>query len=268
MRALKALRRCRAGALRASGAVILAGLGAGCVHVSYPVGPAASASAAAASAPGAAERAAQPPAAARWPHLLQAGDSFELKFFYSPELNESVVIRPDGRISLQLVGEVQAAGLEPAELEVELRRRYAKELRDPSVTVIVKQVAPQRVFVAGEVRTPGDVALQPDMTALQAIARAGFFTHDAETRNVAVLRYKGAQGPEFILLDMKALIDGAGGASGDIALQPMDIVFVPQTRIAGLADFFNRYLNNIVPLWRNVGFSMMYYTNSARVVQP
>ena len=204
----------------------------------------------------------------RQTYLLQPGDGFDVKFFYSQELNESVVIRPDGKISLQLVGEIQAAGLAPGDLERDLRTRYGKVLRDPSVTVVVKQVMSQRVFVAGEVRSPGEVVLQPDLTALQAVSRAGFFTRDAETRNVVVLRYKGAEGPEFIVMDMKALMDGRAGARSDVALQPMDIVFVPQTQIAGVADFFGRYVNNILPLWRNLGFSMVYYTNSAKVVQP
>lgn len=253
-------------ALVAGSAVTMALLAAGCVNTSYPVGPAL--------APASIEDARTAVSSASLQrqvgpsYLLQPGDSFDVKFFYSQELNESVVIRPDGKISLQLVGEIQAAGLGPADLERDLRSRYGKVLRDPSVTVVVKQVMPQRVFVAGEVRSPGEVVLQSDMTALQAVARAGFFTRDAETRNVVVLRYKGAEGPEFIVLDMKAMVDGQAGATRDVALSPMDIVFVPQTQIAGVADFFGRYVANIVPLWRNLGFSMVYYTNSAKVVQP
>jgi protein involved in polysaccharide export with SLBB domain len=238
----------------------------GCVNTSFPVGPT--------HAPVSVERTqattggARPASAPGQIYLLQPGDSFDVKFFYSQELNESAVIRPDGRISLQLVGEIQAAGLETGELERELRARYGRILRDPSVTVIVRQTQPQRVFVAGEVRSPGEVVLQPDMTALQAVSRAGFFTRDAETRNVVVLRYKGAEGPEFIVLNLKALMDGQTNGPRDVALLPMDIVFVPQTEIAGLADFFNRYVNSIVPLWRNVGFSMIYYTNAARLITP
>lgn len=249
-----------------------------CVTTSFPVGPASLPVAVMPAAPASA-------AAAPRAYLLQSGDTFDVKLFYSPELNESAVVRPDGKISLQLAGEVQAAGRSPGELESELRTLYAKTLRDPAVTVVVKQFKPQRVFVSGEVRTPGEVALQDDMTALQAIAHAGFFTRDAEARNVVVLRYKGSNGPEFILLDMKSMMDGERATNmddvarqpssepghpkgSDVALQPMDVVFVPQSRIASVADFFTRYVNNIVPLWRNLGFSMIYYTNSARVVTP
>lgn len=250
-----------------------------CVTSSFPVGPASLPVVAMQAAPASA------PIASR-SYLLQSGDAFDVKLFYTPELNESVVVRPDGKISLQLVGEVQAAGHSPGEIEQELHSLYAKALRNPAVTVVVKQFKPQQVFVSGEVRTPGAVVLQDDMTALQAIAHAGFFTRDAEARNVVVLRYKGSGGPEFILLDMKAMMDGEHGTaklgngarkpgvdpgipkSGDVMLQPMDVVFVPQSHIASVADFFNRYVNNIIPLWRNLGFSMVYYTNNARVVTP
>jgi len=243
---------------------LLACAGSGCVNTSYPVGPASAAAALA--APALAASGAEPGGARRY--LLQPGDSFEVKLFYSPELNETVVVRPDGKISLQLVGELQVTGSSPGELEQLLRERYGKLLREPLVTVIVRQFGPQRVYVAGEVRQPGELIMQGDLTALQAVARVGFFTRDAETRNVVVLRYKGENGPEFIMLDMKALMDGQPAALGDVQLQPMDVVFVPQTRIAGLADFFGRYVGNIVPLWRNMGFSMIYYTNNARIIAP
>ena len=253
--------------------IVMAGfLCSACVTTSFPVGPASPVAAPLAAL-------AAPPSVAR-PYLLQSGDSFDVKLFYSPELNESVVVRPDGMISLQLAGEVQAAGRSPGELERELRKLYLKTLREPQVTVVVRQFKPQHVFVSGEVRTPGQVPLQDNMSALQAIAHAGFFTRDAEARNVVVLRYSGKSGPEFIMLDMKAFMDGervAGSADqltaeprssngGDVELQPMDVVFVPQSKIASVADFFNRYVNNVIPLWRNLGFSMIYYTNNARVV--
>ena len=108
--------------------------------------------------------------------------------------------------------------------------------------------------------------------ALQAIARAGFFTPDAQTGQVVILRYKGPQGPEFITLDAGAMIDASRATSAenplhaqqDVVLEPMDVVYVAPTRIATVADFFSRYVNNIIPLWRNLGFSMVYYTNTVK----
>ena len=68
-------------------------------------------------------------------YIIQPGDQLDIKFFYNPELNESVTVRPDGKISLQLVDEVQAAGLEPAELDAKLTEAYSQELKKPMVTV-------------------------------------------------------------------------------------------------------------------------------------
>jgi len=84
-------------------------------------------------------------------YIIQAGDQLDIKFFYNPELNDSVTVRPDGKISLQLVDEVQAAGQTPAQLDDFLTEKYAKELRKPVITVIVKSFASQRVYVGGEV---------------------------------------------------------------------------------------------------------------------
>ena len=70
-------------------------------------------------------------------YFIQSGDQLQIKFFYNPELNEAVTVRPDGKISLQLVDEVQAAGLTPAQLDDFLTDRYSKELKKPAITVIV-----------------------------------------------------------------------------------------------------------------------------------
>jgi hypothetical protein len=72
------------------------------------------------------------------PYRIQPGDSLDIKFFYNPELNELLVVRPDGYISLQLVNEVMVAGLEPKEVNEMLTEKYSQELRKPVVTVIVK----------------------------------------------------------------------------------------------------------------------------------
>lgn len=253
----------------------LAGLSAGCQSYS-PGATLAASSAASAASEASAPAATSAPAVApprQLAYRLQPGDTFDIKFYLTPELNENVIIRPDGLISLQLVGAQQAAGLTVAELEEALRTAYVKELRNPEIAVIVKSYSPQRVFVAGEVKAPGEVPMQGPMTALQAIARAGFFTPDAQLNNVVVLRYNGSNGPEFITLNANAMLAQPASpeapplhATHDVVLQPMDLVFVAQTRIAGVADFFNRYVNNILPLWRNLGFSMVYYTNTAKVV--
>ena len=108
-------------------------------------------------------------------YRLQRGDEIEIKFFYNPSLNERLIIRPDGKISLQLIDELLVAELTPAQLDKILTRRYATELKQPELTIIVRSFVGQRVYVGGEVTTPQLVPLTGKMTALESIFRAGGF---------------------------------------------------------------------------------------------
>ena len=92
-------------------------------------------------------------------YRLQPGDILRVKFLYHPELDIKVPIRPDGNITLQLAGEIHAAGLHTTELEQVIKERTSDRLRDPEISVIVAQLAEQKVYVGGEVRLPGFVAL-------------------------------------------------------------------------------------------------------------
>ncbi len=106
-------------------------------------------------------------------YQIQLGDALDIKFFYHPELNESVIVRPDGRISLQLVHEVQASGLTPEQLRNSLQNRYGSQISQPEIAVIVRSFTAQKVYVDGEVAKPGLVPLAGQMTVLQSIASAG-----------------------------------------------------------------------------------------------
>ena len=92
-------------------------------------------------------------------YQIQIGDALDIKFFYHPELNESVMVRPDGRISLQLVHEVQASGLTPEQLRQNLRKKYEPQISQPEIAVIVRSFTAQKVYVDGEVAKPGLVPL-------------------------------------------------------------------------------------------------------------
>jgi protein involved in polysaccharide export with SLBB domain len=201
----------------------------------------------------------------RLEYLLQAGDSIDVKFFYNPELNESVVIRPDGAISLPLVGQVTAAGKTPDAFNGELKERYRPMLRRPEVVVIVRKYGAQRVYVSGEVLNPGPVSLEgTDLTALQAIMAVGGFRYSAARSSVVLLRNEGTGQPKFIKLDLQAHLEQR--SVEDLKLRPYDIVFVPQTDIGEVAQFFDQYVNRIVPLYRNLGFFFTYGVRSDQTV--
>jgi protein involved in polysaccharide export with SLBB domain len=182
-------------------------------------------------------------------YRIQAGDEMEIKFFFNPELNETVFVRPDGKISLQLVDDVQAAGLTPSELDEILSRVYAKELRKPEVTVIVRSFTGQRVYVGGEVGNPGAVELTAGMTALQAVINAGGFRDTAKLEEVLVIRNGWADAPIPIRANLTQPI------ANDVMLQAHDIVYVPRTWIADANVFVKQYIEGLL-MFRGWGVSL------------
>ena len=177
-------------------------------------------------------------------YTIAPGDDLDIKFFYNPELNETITVRPDGMISLQLIDEIQAAGLKPAELDEKLTDLYARELRKPVVTVIVRSFTRQRIYVGGEVNTPGLIELPAGMTTLQAVFQSGGFMETAEPSETLVIRKGENDKPIPIRLDLAAVMDAGGGA--DLQLQPDDIVYVPKSAIANANKFIDEYIGGLL----------------------
>jgi len=177
--------------------------------------------------------------------ILRPGDVIEVKFFYTPELDVTQMVRPDGKIALQLVGEVTVEDRPPGEVRDELLGLYRPHLKDPRITILLKSQRERRVFVAGEVRRPGVVEMPGDMTATEAIMEAGGFNMEqAKVDNVIVIRRTGErwQGTK---LDMKPTLEGRGVEP--FFLHPRDIVYVPRTRIAEIDQWVDQYINRLVP---------------------
>jgi len=186
-------------------------------------------------------------------YTLHAGDVLDIKFFHMPELNETLPIRPDGKISLQLVDEVTAAGLTPAELDALLTERYADSLENPELTIIVRTFTSQRVYVGGEVNAPTMLPLAADLTALQAIIQAGGLKSTAELSNIVIIRNRGTATPKLISLNLKEA-STAKGAPAQVPLHPGDIVMVPKSGIAQLNQFVDQYVDEVLPRALNFGF--------------
>jgi len=179
---------------------------------------------------------------------IQPGDTLDIKFFYNPELNELLIpVRPDGRISLQLVGEVTAAGQSPAELTRSLEEKYSVELKKPQVTIIVRSFVGQTVFVDGEVNGPKLVNLIASMTTLQAISQAGGFKDTARPYEVIVIRRGPDHKPMIQTVNLKKAIDGTDMAQ-DIFLRPFDIVYVPKSPIANVNLWVRQYIRGLIPV--------------------
>lgn len=181
------------------------------------------------------------------PYALQIGDELAIKFYTNPELNEDVKIRPDGMISLQLIDDVQAAGRSPADLDAELTHRYTGELADPQISVIVRTAAGHRMYVDGEVTKPGVVEVMGGMTLYQAIAMAGGLTDNAHRKQVILIR-RGPDGqPVGRAIDVRAIQRGSGPGN-DVPVRPMDIVYVPKSKIATVDLFVKQYFRDALPI--------------------
>jgi polysaccharide biosynthesis/export protein len=177
-------------------------------------------------------------------YRLQVGDEIEVKFFMSPELNQEVIVRPDGRVSLQVLDDVSAVGLTPNELDRVITERYRTELRDPQITVVVKRMA-AKVYVGGEVRQPRFVAHTGSLTALQAVFEAGGFTDTAEPSSVVLLRRLSQEKSVAAKIDLKKIINAE---AQDLALTPSDIIFIPKSTIAELNLFVEQYITKMIPV--------------------
>ena len=192
-------------------------------------------------------------------YSIAPGDELDIKFFYNPELNETITVRPDGLISLQLIDEIQAAGLEPAKLDQKLTDLYSRELRKPVLTVIVRSFSRQRIYVGGEVTTPGLIELPAGMTALQAIFQSGGFRETADPAETLVIRKGENNEPIPLRIDLAALMGANGG--NDFQLRPDDIVYVPKSAIANANKFIDEYIGGLL-MFRGWSFGVSYQLNN------
>jgi protein involved in polysaccharide export with SLBB domain len=184
---------------------------------------------------------------------LGAGDVLDFKFFYNPELNDTQTVRPDGKIMLQLIGEVSAHGKTPSELQEELVKLYTPELKRPMVAVIVRSLYERRVYVGGEVKTPGLIPIPGSLTAFEAIMQAGGFNPaTANLSSVIIIRHKDGKryGGK---LDFTEVLKGKEGPS--FFLEPRDIVYVPRTAIVEVNQWVDQYINKMIP---RTGFAASY----------
>jgi polysaccharide export outer membrane protein len=172
---------------------------------------------------------AQPKPVAETPHseslILREGDVLKISFPGSPNLDTTQPIRRDGKITLQLVGEMTAAGLSPSDLEKQLSDAYASQLVVKAVTVTVESSSIP-VFVDGAVLRPQKVVSDHPISALEAIMEAGGFDYaKADLKDVEVLRYEGDREHTYIL-NLKEVMAGKPGEQ--FYLKPYDIVHVPE----------------------------------------
>ena len=158
-------------------------------------------------------------------YVIGAEDMLDISVWKEPDVSRLVPVRPDGRISLPLINDVQAAGLTPQQLAGMVAEKLRKYLNEPQVTVIVTAINSQRVFVVGEVLRAGAFPLLPGMTVLQALSSAGGFTTFADVKKIHVVRLRDGKQAE-LPFNYREVLKGDNPGQ-NIKLEPGDTVVVP-----------------------------------------
>lgn len=220
-------------------------------------------------------------------YLMHPNDELEVKFAFAQQLNEVVRVRPDGKLQLQLIGTVQAEGLSAEELQGNLVKRYSRYLRKPDIAVIVRAVnsqsvrtatgtaraglrglqptlivrsfKPQQVFVGGEVGRPGAIPYRAGLSLMQALVESGGQLPTGDPSELRILRRSTGETVEVVRIGFDA--HALRSPDRDVLLQPFDVVLLPKSGVATLADNLNAYVFNLLPFIKNssIGYSIDSY---------
>jgi protein involved in polysaccharide export with SLBB domain len=188
-------------------------------------------------------------AAANFPHQnyhLEPGDTIQIRYNFHQDMNQEVTVLPDGKITVQLAGEIRVAGMGTNELEKLLVDRTSDRLRNPEVIVSVTKFADRTIYVGGEVERPGTIPYRRALSPLQAIMAAGGFSIGAHKENVILVRSAGPN-EKFISrkINLQEIIQD--GAKEPIYLAPHDVVYVPKTPIAEADVWVRQHVTELLP---------------------
>jgi polysaccharide export outer membrane protein len=156
-------------------------------------------------------------------YQMVPGDKLRVEVYKDPQLSQSLQVRPDGKITLPLVGDLAAAGRTPTELRDAVAASLKEYIKDPVVTVIVVETVPEVIYVMGEVNTPGPQPMRGPISVLQALAMAGGFKDFAHTKDIRILR-KSPAGLRTLRFNYNEAVKGSGTP---LLLMAGDTVIVP-----------------------------------------
>ncbi len=180
-------------------------------------------------------------------YLLHPGDVLDIQYRYTPEFNQTVIVQPDGYISLEMGGDLKVAGRNLAQVREGILAKASERLESPELTIVLKEFQKPYVVVAGEVAAPGKLEMRENLTAIQAVLLAGGFKDSAKSSQILVFRKLNAETAEVKILNFKTLTR-TSDLENDLTLQAGDMILVPRNRIskieryvrlASLAAFLN-----------------------------
>jgi polysaccharide export outer membrane protein len=169
-------------------------------------------------------------------YTLRAGDVLELQYRYTPELNQTVTVLPDGYVNLNMVGEVRLGDLTLTQAHDLILEKARTRLNDPELNLILREFQKPYVVVAGEVAKPGRFDLRENTTAMQAILVSGGFTQGAQTGQVLLFRKINGDEAEVRVLNLSKVRKTAD-LERDVQLQSGDMLYVPRDKVEKIARF-------------------------------
>ncbi|HLD35188.1 MAG TPA: polysaccharide biosynthesis/export family protein [Planctomycetota bacterium] len=175
------------------------------------------------------------------------GDTIEIFVWQHTDLTRDIIVRPDGKLSFPLIGDIEAQGRTLTEIDDEVTKKLAEYVVAPQVSVTVKNFAGEKVIVLGEVGKPGVYKFFGRTSFMDIIAEAGGLTRDAQWGNALVIRgelKKDAEKSEIILLDVNEIING--NMRHNVVLYPRDIIYVSAKPIADVARYLRDYVSPVL----------------------
>jgi polysaccharide biosynthesis/export protein len=169
-------------------------------------------------------------------YRLSRSDSVDVSFTFSPEFNQLLTVQPDGFVALKGAGALLVEGLTVPQIQQAVAQAYRGFLREPEVTVTLKEFDKPYFLASGEVARPGKYELRGDLTVNEAVAIAGGFTQQARHSQVVLFRRISAYVAESHVIDLKKMLD-TRDLREDLHLRPGDFIFVPQSRISKIRKF-------------------------------
>lgn len=190
------------------------------------------------------------------PYRLGAGDKLKIKYFLTREMDEELIVAPDGTIAPRAVGQLKVEGLTLAGAQEVVRRASKVELADQKVVISLDEAISAKVYIGGMVEKPGPYNLA-DMRngTLQSILMAGGFTEEARTGQVAIIRRGPDNLPMLRLINVKEIIQ-TGFTLDDVQLAAGDIIYVPRSSVSELNVWIDQFINKVVPFQRTFNYTL------------
>lgn len=180
-------------------------------------------------------------------YRLGPGDTIRMVFLFDHDLDDEIIVRPDGAINLPILGDIVVAGITPGQLADSVRTAYSRYYTNPQLSINLKEFAQPKVYILGDVKYPKAVDIRPGMTVAGALAEAGGPVEFADLHNTVLVRRMGRNQAVAKRFDLLRYVEGRP-MSSDLYLQDYDIIYVPRTFIGKLVTVVDEIFGKLVAL--------------------